>query len=246
MAMFHLYLTYKNKMNLFEFFIAIHVLFTVLAIASGFTALLSTPKGSDFHKKCGKFYCVSYAGAILLGILMMFIKYKTLFFSFTLLSIYLLGNAYVSIRYPNKNTTWNRILFLCLLGALGVYSYDAIQLYPELYTDEFGWALIRYFFLIFSIVLIIRDVQYQKKTHLLPLDFLHRHMEFTTLSLIPLIGGVMLRFSDYWMDHDWRWTWWITPFAIGYPLIILWINHYRKRPEILLQKIKLPTSNTQP
>lgn len=217
-------------MTTFETLTLIHISFTVVAILSGITAMLATPKGNKLHRKAGFIYFCSYLTLMLSGILMMFLKFKSLFLSLTLFGFYLLIMGYRAVRYKNQKSTYiDYLMLIVLLSSLLLYLYDAVKLFDSLFQPDYGWAFIRYFFVGFTLYIFIVDFRFIVSRTSNQSGWLFRHMEKMLISFIPLIGGVFLRYSDYLISKEYRWTWWVSPYIICLPLVAFWISKYKPK-----------------
>ena len=214
-------------MTRFEILTLIHVGFTIIAIPAGIMAMIAAPKGSKLHRRVGLIYFYSYIGLILLSIPMSYMKFRPIFLALTLFNIYIVFSGYLNVRNKNKvnpMVTW--ILFSILLSGTLVYLYGGFQDIDS-YQSDYGWAIVHFFFAACTLYVFVVDLRILKRVNKVKNQWLFQHMEKMLISFVTLIGTLMLRYSNLLVSQHFRWIFWILPYILFLPLVVLWIHRYK-------------------
>ncbi len=204
-------------MNPYEIMTISHVVFTTAALLSGLIAIIVNPKGGEVHKKSGRYYYYFYLGVVLTGFLMLTIKFKIFFFALTLYGTYLIvaGNYYA--KKSEKTIAKNWWILSILVLTVFVYLADVFFVVFNIDSIGVGWAIVRLTFAVIAIATLIFELSIERNRILL-------HATLMLLSFIPLINGLLARFSP----SGYVWVFWVLGYIVFIPLILLWFKKSEK------------------
>lgn len=209
-------------MDTYKVLMIFHVFFTLVALLSGLISTIANPKGSDLHKKTGRFYFYSYVGVALTGFLMLFFKFKVFFLALNLFALYLIlaGNYYAKKNEKIVNKNWWILSILCL--TVFVYAVDVFFVIYNIEHIEYGWIIVRFTFAFVALSTLIFELTVKRNRFLL-------HAVMMLLSYIPLVNGVLARLSP----QEYVWVFWILGYVVLIPLIVLWLKKSKKLKPLL-------------
>lgn len=214
-------------MDLYITLTNIHVFFTIAALLSGLISIVANPKGGTLHKKNGRFYFYFYLGVILTALAMLTIKFNFFFLGLTVFGAYLIASGNYYSKQNEKINQRNWWLLSILVLTIIVYILDLSLIISSIENYEYGWVIVHFTFAALAISVFVFELTVKR-------DRIFLHATTMLLSYIPLINGVLARFSP----KEYVWFCWIIGYIIFIPLIILWFKNSKKMHPLLKLKTK--------
>jgi hypothetical protein len=220
-------------MDIYRVSVIIHVTLTMVAFLTGIIAMIAQPKGSKLHRKSGILYFISFLSACALALFMLFLKYRALLLGITFFNIYLCVMGYKAVRYKEGSAALSDLLLMGLLAfGIIILFKDGIRVYNGWLGTDFGWVVVRFFYILLIGYILFSDMRYFLKKNKSKAGWLTRHMEMMLISFIALISGILQRTvgaMDYFSTGEIKWIFWIGGYVLCLPLVFYWISKYKPR-----------------
>jgi len=217
-------------MNLFQFFLIIHII-------SGFTALFSAPvamlvkKGSSLHRLWGKIYFWGMTLVFVTSIILSIIKLNLFLGIVGVFSYYFVVMGYRSIYRRNVNS-WKDVSFIdWVISITGAVFNLGLLILGVLILRSNPWHALGITAVVLSALGLLTVIQelvryniegYNRK------NWMYNHMT-------GMIGGYIATVSAFsvvnftFLPGVVQWLW---PTAVGVPLMLFWIRSYKSKKSV--------------
>jgi uncharacterized membrane protein len=217
--------------------IVIHVLAALVALVVAPVAMI-VQKGGDTHRRWGRVYCYAMFMTNILALWLLFWRFNAFLFGVTIISLYGALTGYRVLYRKQSHVRWFdwALSSLVLTIGIGLIAWGALtglgltaQFLPSSGNMP---GLVAILSLVFGLS-ITHDAWNDLRLFRSPSPDRHwwwyYHMERILGSYIALSTALMVQQVGPRLPESIAWLAWVAPTAIGTPLLVRWIGHYRRK-----------------